>query len=389
MKAPAIPANEAARLAELYQYDILDTAPEPDFDSLAELAAQICHCSTGAVTFIDQARQWIKGRKSCTFVQTPRAISFCGHTILQDHVLMVEDALLDERFCSNPLVNGAPGIRFYAGAPITSPAGYKVGSVCVIDDKPRTLSAQQMRMLKAIAKQAAHLLELRQHNQQLKTEANDLLSSERLTMQQTLRDLERERQSLGNTLHESMGQTLAAIQLHLDMADSQPELAQPCIQKARQYISSLLSEMRRVSYELLPVPLHRVRTQLLVQDLMKRLLADVPAIIELKCTGTPDLGQETALAVFRTIENAFQLLKQKTDIARISLTIKTGATVEIVLRDDGHMPDSQHPDVLVASNTMRNRIRLYRGTFSTRFDSNGMHTLVIALPVQAPLRAVV
>lgn len=388
MKRPAIPANEAARLANLLQYNILDTAPEPDFDSLAELAAQVCHCSTGAITFMDQDRQWIKARQACAIIQTPRTISFCAHTILQEDVLVVEDATCDERFCANPLVGESYNVRFYAGAPITSPEGYKLGSVCVVDDKPRTLTANQIQMLASIAAQVARLLELRRYNQQLKTEAERLLSAERLTVQHTLRDLEKERMTLGNTLHENMGQVLAAVQLYLDMAEGQPELAQPFVQKAKQLVSGLLSEMRRVSYELLPVPLHQVHTETLIRDLMKRLLAGVPAIIELECTGAPDLNQNSALAVFRILEDAFHLLKQKTGVTRISVKIKAGDAIEIMLQDNGQLPNPQDPDMVVADNTLRNRIRLYNGTFDRRLDSDGTHTLVAVLPMQLPLLAV-
>ena len=131
-----LPTNENNRLRDLYSYDILDTPAETDFDELVELASQICKCPISLITLIDKDTQWLKSKKGIEKTQTPRDVAFCSHAILQDDVMVVENALEDERFHDNPLVTEDPNIRFYAGAPIVSPAGHKLGTVCIIDSEP-------------------------------------------------------------------------------------------------------------------------------------------------------------------------------------------------------------------------------------------------------------
>ena len=120
MKEAAIMQDEELRIKELHSYNILDTEDESDFSQLVELATLICQSEISLVTLVDENRQWFKARKGLPIHETPRKISFCAHTILQDKVFVVHDAKADERFWDNPLVTQNPNIRFYAGAPIVS-----------------------------------------------------------------------------------------------------------------------------------------------------------------------------------------------------------------------------------------------------------------------------
>ena len=163
MNAP-IPENEAARLAALYRYQILDTDPEPAFDDLANLAAYICSTPIASIGLVDADRQWFKAKVGLEIAQTPREIAFCAHTILEPEVLIVPDAKLDSRFANNPLVTFDPGIRFYAGIPLTTYNGYAIGTICVMDRQPRQITSQQVEALKALGRQAIAQLDLRQHN---------------------------------------------------------------------------------------------------------------------------------------------------------------------------------------------------------------------------------
>jgi signal transduction histidine kinase len=162
MKA-SLPVNELARLAALRDYEILDTAPEQEFDDITLLASQICDTPTALISLVDENRQWFKSKVGTTETETSRDIAFCAHGILQPDVFVVEDALADQRFADNPLVTGASKIRFYAGSPLITPDGQAVGMLCVNDQVPRALSPQQKSALQALGRQAVAQFELRRN----------------------------------------------------------------------------------------------------------------------------------------------------------------------------------------------------------------------------------
>lgn len=152
MLKPAIPANEKQRLETLRSLKLLDTPPEERFDRVTRLAKQIFGVQIALVSLVDADRQWFKSRQGLDAAETPRDISFCGHAILDDKIMLVNDATSDERFCDNPLVCGDPNIRFYAGYPLSAPDGSRVGTLCVIDDQPRDVSKEQLVLLRELGR---------------------------------------------------------------------------------------------------------------------------------------------------------------------------------------------------------------------------------------------
>jgi anti-sigma regulatory factor (Ser/Thr protein kinase) len=153
--------DETARLAALRRYRILDTEPDQAFDDLTLMASQICETPIALITLLDEERQWFKSRVGTSATETARSIAFCGHTIQQHDLFVVPDTLADERFRENPLVVSQPGVRFYAGAPMVTHDGHALGSLCVLDRVPRTLSSGQQAALDALRRQAVAQLELR------------------------------------------------------------------------------------------------------------------------------------------------------------------------------------------------------------------------------------
>lgn len=167
MIAPAVPPDEAERLRALRRYQVLDTPPEAAFDDVAMLASQICGTPIALVTLVDASRQWFKARVGLAVPETPRAHAFCAHAIVGSGTMVVAAAAADPRFADNPLVTADPHIRFYAGAPLVTPDGHALGTVCAIDRRPRTLSAAQVEALEALSRQVMAQLELRRTAERL------------------------------------------------------------------------------------------------------------------------------------------------------------------------------------------------------------------------------
>lgn len=169
MKA-RLPTNEQDRLEALRAYEVMDTAPEADFDDLVEVASRVFEVPIALITLVDEERQWFKARVGLDAPETPRDHAFCAHAILSNETLVVPDATDDARFVDNPLVTADPSIRFYAGAPLLTPEGHGLGTLCVIDSEPRVrppMNASQVEILEALSRQAVRLLELRKVNAQL------------------------------------------------------------------------------------------------------------------------------------------------------------------------------------------------------------------------------
>lgn len=148
MKTPECPEDESRRLETLRSLNILDTSGEERFDRLTRLAKRLLGVPIALVSLVDTNRQWFKSRQGLEATETPRDISFCGHAILGEDILVVEDAMHDERFHDNPLVTNNPNIRFYAGFPLTMADGSKIGTLCVIDSQPRVMSDEDLELLK-------------------------------------------------------------------------------------------------------------------------------------------------------------------------------------------------------------------------------------------------
>ena len=168
-----IARSEAARLAALDRYAILDTEPEQSFDDLVLLASYICQTPMAMLSLVDDHRQWFKSKIGVQVRETPRDVSICAHAIQQGELFIVPDTLQDSRFKNNPLVVNEPHVRFYAGTPLVNEDGYALGTLCVVDREPRELSADQKEGLEALGRLALRQMELRQNLQLLKDALND------------------------------------------------------------------------------------------------------------------------------------------------------------------------------------------------------------------------
>ena len=171
----AVPADEDARLEALRELEILDSAPEGEFDDLALIASQICDTPISLISLIDRDRQWFKSTVGVDTRETSRDVAFCAHAILQRDLFVVPDATQDPRFSENPLVKADPRIRFYAGAPLRTPDGYALGTLCVLDRKPRQLTVAQQDALRALSRQVEAQIELRRRLIQERRDSGEAL----------------------------------------------------------------------------------------------------------------------------------------------------------------------------------------------------------------------
>ncbi|WP_080965603.1 GAF domain-containing protein [Chromobacterium subtsugae] len=152
MQSPLLPSNEQERIQALHELLMLDTPPEDRFDIVTTYCRSRFNVDIALISLVDSDRQWFKSRSGLDAAETPRNISFCGHAILRSEVMEVPDALQDERFADNPLVIGAPNIRFYAGAPLILAQGHRIGTLCIINRQPKRMEDEDKTHLQTLAK---------------------------------------------------------------------------------------------------------------------------------------------------------------------------------------------------------------------------------------------
>ncbi|MFN8391934.1 MAG: response regulator [Bdellovibrionota bacterium] len=178
-------SSEEQRLRELLKFQILDTPDEEAYDGITSLLAELCNVPIALISLVDENRQWFKSKQGLEVNETPRDISFCRNVVENESPLIVPDTLLDPRFVNNPFVTGSPHIRFYAGMPIVTSKGFVLGSLCVLDRKPRTLTEGQIKSLKVLSAQVMAQIELRYLMQLEKENSTRIESQNELLAQQT------------------------------------------------------------------------------------------------------------------------------------------------------------------------------------------------------------
>lgn len=235
MEKPNIPDNEKQRLDELYQYQILDSLPEDEYNDIVKLVSYITQSPIAYISFVDKDRQWFKAKIGIEEEQTSRDVAFCGHAILQEGPLEIEDTLKDKRFHDNPLVTDKPNLRYYMGMPLYTPRGFPVGTLCVADYTPRQLSQEQREALTILSRQVIKSLELRRSNLNLS------------------KDLKNKNQFLATFTHDIRNQihiiegVMSACELKEDKIDPEMQQNIEIINDSTDFIAKLVNNLMDLS----------------------------------------------------------------------------------------------------------------------------------------------
>ncbi|MFT3750543.1 MAG: GAF domain-containing protein [Agriterribacter sp.] len=377
-----LPFDELQRLQDLYAYDILDTHAEPDFDELVELASSICGCPISLVTLVDKDRQWFKAKTGIDFFSTKREFSFCAHTILQNDVMVVEDAKNDERFSDNPCVAGDLHIRFYAGAPIISPAGHKLGTLCIADRNPRTLSADEHRYLVLLSNQVTKLLEIRKRNIVIRERAAEIIKLKSDAINRYIGDVEHEKKIIARDLHEQFAQEIASSLMYLKMAEKEmPEKQLRYILSAKEQLDNTLHNIRNLSYKISPLANQLLDTGEMVSEYVKSVAATCSFKILLNL---PDISniradREKLLTLIRTIELWLKMLNYRKDITEVSITVKLRSRLLIEIRHNGIDIDENLKNEML-QHILCDKIYSYNGSVNIPLEKE-KNMLLITLPL--------
>jgi len=404
------PLDETARLAALHRYSVLDSSPEEAFDDLTNLASLICATPIALVSLVDSGRIWFKSRLGLNVSEIPRIDGFCSSAILSDRLLIVPDATVDERLATHPLVTSEPNLKFYAGAPLITPSGHRVGSLCVIDTVARHIDQDQAAALECIARTVITQLELRRlarrstvteqllwdvHSQMEAqvTERTKQLAAARDTLQLLTRQLlqaqEDERRRIARELHDETGQVLAAISMTLDGMQTHSSGAyRTRLADCKELLKVAISEIRNLSYLLHPPLIDEVGLSSAVVEYVRGF--EERSGIRVKVEVSEQLGrleQDREIALFRIIQESFVNIHRHSGSSTASVSLSSlDDAVVLEIRDQGRgfpfaSEDSSNFGLGIRS--MQERLHNFGGSLKLRSDDTGT-TVRAELPRVSP-----
>ncbi|HEU4902230.1 MAG TPA: GAF domain-containing protein, partial [Flavisolibacter sp.] len=355
-----------------------------EFDDLLEVATQIYGCPMAAITFIDKDRQFFKARKGFgeTITEMPRDISFCAHTILQNDVLLVKDAALDIRFCENPLVTDGLLVRFYAGAPIVSRAGYKLGSICVVDRQPRELMEEETKMLAILSQQVSKLLELRMKNKLLKKRAEEQLKLEKRLLHKVLLEQENSALQISTALHENIAQGLAATRFYLELAGEGSLAKDELIRKSRSNVELLVQQVRELSQAITPTTLREFCLEELLQNLLSHYYNNTATDATLIYEGTGQLPSAVAMAIYRIVEEQLKNIQQHARATTVVINLQVTKCVHLCIKDNGVGVDLKMFQKGIGIQKILSRVENLDGDVDFSGVPGGGCRLMITIPLQ-------
>ena len=385
-----LPANETERLRALRDYDILDTLPEQEYQDIAQMAALICGTPIALVSLVDEDRQWFKAKVGLDAGETSREVSFCSHALLQpDQLFIVPDATRDARFAGNPLVTGLPKAHFYAGAPLTTDEGHVLGTLCVVDRRPRELSADQQEALYALSRQVMTQLQMRLKLAELENAQVQL--REMSAYQDRIKEDERKR--IARDIHDELGGLMTGIKSYLSFAvdtlERRGEQPDRHLLDASNLADTAIETVRRVITDLRP----SVLDQLGVWAALEWYAGQFEERTRLQCTididgATADTAVDAAhgTALFRIVQETLTNVARHADATKVLLRARIEEGVMVVdIVDNGRGIVS--PELLKRDSWgiagMYERVRYLGGVLLIKGSAGHGTTVTVRLPAQA------
>lgn len=375
-----LPDDEEMRLLELSSYDVLGNEAEEDFNDLSALAVQIFNCPIALVTLIDNNRQWFKGKNGTGETSNSRALSFCSHTILHNNVMVVEDATKDNRFFDNPAVTGF-NIRFYAGAPILSPAGYKLGTVCLFDVKPGVLSAADKDSLTLLAKQAAKLLELRKKNMVIRQRAEDIIALKSTIIGQMMQVQIDDKIEMAHKLHEDLAQRIASGLLYLRTAENSTDGRPDLIHNAAKQLEDALAGIKNLTYSIVPQAINVLPADSLIKEYIEKIAPAFDFSITVNTESIAETNYSNmAVHVIGIIGQWLKVLAQK-NISAVHIAVNIEDQFELLFEDNAALAEPEKRKQEVFESSIYDRVKSMYGS-TELLTGEGRQVLRICLPLK-------
>jgi signal transduction histidine kinase len=332
-----IPPDEDERLAAVRDYQILDTPPDGAFDRVTQLAARLFDVPISIVSIVDEDRIWFKSRHGIDAEQVGRDRGLCASAILQHEPLVIVDASVDPNALANPLVAGELGLRFYAGAPLTTKGGHSLGTICVIDKKPRELSDEQVTILEQLAEIVVHELELRLATRTIVESERDKRALE--SARYGLEAAEHERIRWARELHDETLQDLGALHMLLVGGLANPEGLGAMVNEAANFVQDEIVKLRHLIAELRPAVLDHAGLEPALESLGRKLRVVDGLEVTLKLE-ISELEQELSAnaqsMLYRVVQEALANAANHSAARHVEVTVRPSSNgIEAIVRDDG------------------------------------------------------
>jgi signal transduction histidine kinase len=359
--------NDAARLSEVRSYRALGMPTEDTFDEFTKLAAHICQTPISLVSLGDRERVWFKSKFGLAASEIRGMDRFCSNAIWQESLFIVRDATANKLLASHPLVRFDPKLRFYAGAPLTTPQGYRIGTLCVVDTIPRDLNQEQTDALKSLASTVITQLELRR----VVKNSEDTLSCKLIKAQ------DEERRRIARELHDSTGQVLAALSMTLGQMQRESSAASlGRFEECREMIAKAASEIRNLSYLLHPPLLEELGLASAVMEYAQGFAKRSGLALDV------DISQEVGrlegnleIALFRIVQEALGNIHRHSGSAVASIKVFIHANnIVLEIRDQGHgfpFHAGETANFGVGMNSMQERLRPFGGRLQIDSTASG------------------